>query len=107
MIEEEIGKMDAKGLLERIRDPNLVFPFFVATGKGRRKGKKRTAVDFRRLNPWLSVVKYPMTTMDDLIDSISKGSLYICTIDGGKADLQQGVEDPEKRLTIRGPRSDC
>jgi hypothetical protein len=70
MIEEEIGEMAAKGLLERIRDPKWVFPFFVARGKGRRKG---TAVDFRRLNPCLRVVKHPMTTMDDLIDSISKG----------------------------------
>jgi len=52
MIEEKIGEMAAKGLLERIRDPKWVFPFFVAKGKGRRKGKKRTAVDFRRLNPW-------------------------------------------------------
>jgi len=40
MIEEEIGEMGAKGLLERIRDPKWVFPFFVAKGKGRRKGKK-------------------------------------------------------------------
>jgi hypothetical protein len=83
MIEEEIGKMAAKGLLERIRNPKWVFPFFVAKDKGRRKGKKRTAVDFRRLNPWLRVVNYPMPTMDDLIDSIPKGSLYISTIDGG------------------------
>jgi hypothetical protein len=107
MIEEEIREMAAKGLLERIRDPKWVFPFFVARRKGRRKGKKRTAVDFRRLNPCLRVVKYPMTTMDDLIDSISKGSLYISTIDGGKAYLQQGVENPEKCLRIRGPRRGC
>jgi len=107
MIEEVIGEMAAKGLLERIRDPEWVFPFFVAKGQGRRKGKKRTAVDFRRLNPWLRVVNYPMPTMDDLIDSIPKGSLYISTIDGANAYLQQGVEDPEKCLTIRGPRSGC
>jgi hypothetical protein len=107
MIEEEIGEMAAKGLLERIRDPQWVFPFFVAKAKGRRKGKKRTPVDFRRLNPWLRVVNYPMPMMDDLIDSIPKGSLYISTIDGTKAYLQQGVKDPEKCLTIRGPRSGC
>ena len=105
--EQVIGDMAAKGLLERIRDPKWVFPFFVAKGKGRRKGKKRTAVAFRRLNPWLRVVNYPMPTMDDLIDSIPKGSLYISTIDGANAYLQQGVEDPEKCLTIRGPRSGC
>jgi hypothetical protein len=100
MFEEEIGEMAAKALLNRIRDPKWVFPFFVAKGKGRGKGKKRTAVDFRRLN-------YPMPSMDDLIDSIPKGSLCIFTIDGAKAYLQQGVEDPEKCLTIRGPRSGC
>jgi len=107
MIEEEIGEMAAKGLLERIRDPKWVFPFFVAKGKGRRKGKKRTAVDFRRLDPWLRVVNHPMPTMDDLIDSIPKGSLYISTVDGAKACLQQEVEDPEKCSTITGPRSGC
>ena len=107
MIEEELGEMAANGFVERIRDPKWVFPFFVAKGKGRRKGKKRTAVDFTRLNTWLRVVNYPMSTMDDLIDSIPKGSLYISTIDGAKACLQQGVEDPEKCLTIRGPRSSC
>jgi len=79
----------------------------VPKGKGRWKGKKRTAVDFRRLNPWLRVVSYPMPTMDNLIASIPKGSLYISTIDGAEAYVQQGVENPEKCLTIRGPRSGC
>jgi len=48
-----------------------------------------------------------MPTIDDLIDSIPKDSLYISTIDGAKACLQQGVEDPEKCWKIRGPRSGC
>jgi len=42
--------------------------------------------------------------MDDLIP---KSSLHISTIDEAKAYLQQGMEDPEKCLTITGPRSDC
>jgi len=79
----------------------------VAKGQGRRKGKKRTAVDLRRLNPWLRVVNYPMPTIDDLTDSIPKGSLYMSTIDGAKAYPLQGVEDPKKCLIIRGPRSGC
>ena len=99
--------MASKGLLERIREPKWIFLVFVPKGKGRQKGTKITAVDFRRLNPWLRVVNYPMPTMDDLIDSIHKGSLYISTIDGAKAYLQQGVKDPEKCLSIRGPQSGC
>ena len=39
-------------------------------------------------------MNYPMPRMDVLIDSIPKASLYISSIDGAKAYLQPGVEDP-------------
>jgi len=82
-------------------------PFFVAEGKVRRKGKKRIAAEFRKLKPWVGVVNYPMPTMDDLINVIPRGCLYISTIHGACLRKLLEVEIPENCLTIRGPRSGC
>jgi len=62
ILEEEVKEMLDKGIVERVKSSKWVFPFFIARGKSRslrRKAKKSSAVDFRRLNPWLKVIEYP------------------------------------------------
>ena len=105
MVEDEIAEMAAKGILKKVKNPKWTFPFFVAKGKGWKKNKKRTAVDFRRLNPVLRVVDYPTPTVDELIESVPLGFDYISSLDIAKAYLQNSVDDPAGCLTIRGPRS--
>jgi hypothetical protein len=62
MIEDEIAEMEAKDIFKKVTNPQWTFPFFVVKGKGWRKHKERTAVDFRRLNPVLRVVDHPIPT---------------------------------------------
>ena len=98
MVQDGIAEMAAKGILKKIQDPKGVFPFFFEKIKGSLKAKKRTAVDFRRLNPWLKVVHHQMPTVDELVDSVSNGFKHIWTLDIAKAYLQQPVNDPRNYL---------
>lgn len=67
-MEREITEMASKWLLKEVKDYKWSVPFFVVKENGRRRGKKHTAVDFRRLNPILRVVDHPIPICEEIID---------------------------------------
>ena len=101
MIQCEIAEMASKGFLKRVKDSKWYFSFLAVKEKGRRRGKKRTAVDFRRLNPMVRVIEHPIPICEEIIDQIPSGSWYFASLDEAKAYPQQSVLDPAGCLTIR------
>ena len=81
IIEEEIAQLATKGFLTKAKNPRWCFPFFVATGKGMSKGKKRTVVGFLRLNSLLKVVDYPFPIIDELVHEIPAGCIRFSNIE--------------------------
>jgi len=67
-IEHEITEMASKWLFKEVKDYKWSVPFFVVTENGRRRGKKYTAVDFRRLNVILRVIDHPIPICEEIID---------------------------------------
>jgi len=77
-----------KGIVERVKSSKWVFPFFIARSKtrsSRRKAKNRSAVDFRRLNPWLKVIEYLFPVGEELMDTIPYGTRCVTHLDIAEA----------------------
>jgi len=62
-------------------------------------------VDFRRLNPWLKFIDYPLPVGKELVDDIPYGVKWCSHLDMAKAYNKQLVIEKHGCLTIRAPRS--
>jgi len=91
--------------MELLESGTLSIKLRATHGSSRQKSKKRSAVDFRRLNPWLKVIEYLFPVGEELIDGIPHGSRCGTHLDMEKAYNQQRVLVRHGCLTIRAPRS--
>src|SRR5579871_4484096 len=96
-LNEEIQRMEANGIVRRSYSP-WASPVVIVGKKG---GDKRLCIDYRKLNAVTKIDAYPLSRIDDLLDSLG-GSQWFTTLDlaSGYWQVSMHPDDVEKTAFI-------
>jgi hypothetical protein len=104
-IEDEIGTMLKAGIVTPIENPAWGFPMFVTSSNPPRYRKRRTVIDFRKLNNLLESVDFDAPSAEVLIDTLPEGSKYFTSLDLAKGYLQVKLSKESSNIVVVSTKS--
>jgi hypothetical protein len=97
-VTKELVEMEKEGIIERVRWPTSWVSNIVAVPKSGTPLKVRITCDMRGLNKAIKRIKYPITTIDDVIYK-ANGAKWFSKLDMRKAYHQLVIAEESRDLT--------
>ena len=107
MVEDEISALLERKIIEPIKNSDWSFPMFVTKQKPPMNRKKRTVVDFQKLNDCLDDRVFDASIAEEELNDLPQGAKIFSKLDLAKGYLQLRLEEKTQEMVVVSTSSGC